>query len=165
MAENSLQRAGGQSNAARSRLKQAANLLQIERNPNPAHWEAPDSLLRICRGRLKGAPRGFRGGQLGGIPQGGKLVLTRNAYFYSTQRGAELDLLLLRRGQRWGFEFKCSDAPRTTKSMHIVMQDLGLAHLWAVYPGDLSYPLADDITALPLKNIGKILGSAKPPVN
>ena len=89
----------------------------------------------------------------------------RNAYFYSTQRGAELDLLLLRRGQRWGFEFKCSDAPRTTKSMHIVMQDLGLAHLWAVYPGDLSYPLADDITALPLKNIGKILGSAKPPVN
>ena len=43
----------------------------------------------------------------------------REAYFYGTQRGAELDLLLLRRGRRWGFEFKCADAPRTTRSMHI----------------------------------------------
>ena len=59
------------------------------------------------------------------------------AYFYRTQRGAELDLMLLRGGRRWGFEFKCSDAPRTTKSMHIVMKDLGLEHLRVVYPGDL----------------------------
>ena len=43
------------------------------------------------------------------------------AYFYRTQRGAELDLLLLRGGKRFGFEFKCSDAPKTTKSMHIVI--------------------------------------------
>ncbi len=75
------------------------------------------------------------------------------AYFYATQRGAELDLLLLRRGLRWGFEFKCTDAPRTTKSMHGVSKDLGLAHLWVIYPGDREYPLADAITALPLKNI------------
>ncbi len=76
-----------------------------------------------------------------------------DAYFYRTQRGAELDLMLLRGGRRWGFEFKCSDAPRTTKSMHIVMKDLGLEHLWVVYPGDLEYPLADGITALPLKRV------------
>ena len=75
------------------------------------------------------------------------------AYFYRTQRGAELDLMLLRGGRRWGFEFKCSDGPRTTKSMHIVKEDLGLAHLWVVYPGDLEYPLGDGITALPLKRI------------
>ena len=75
------------------------------------------------------------------------------AYFYATQRGAELDLMLLRRGRRWGFEFKCTDAPRTTKSMHGVIKDLGLAHLWVLYPGDREYPLADAITALPLKNI------------
>ena len=61
--------------------------------------------------------------------------------------------MLLRNGRRWGFEFKCTDAPRTTRSMHVVMQDLGLKHLWAVYPGDLEYPLADGITALPLKKI------------
>ena len=77
----------------------------------------------------------------------------RDAYFYATQRGAELDLLLLRRGRRWGFEFKCTDAPRTTKSMHTVIEDLGLAHLWVLYPGDQEYPLNDTITALPLRKI------------
>ena len=77
----------------------------------------------------------------------------RDAYFYRTQRGAELDLLLLRRGRRWGFEFKCTDAPRVTKSMLVVIADLGLAHLWVLYPGDREYPLADAITALPLKRI------------
>lgn len=51
------------------------------------------------------------------------------AYFYGTQRGAELDLMLLRRGRRWGFEFKCADAPRTTRSMHMVSDDLGLERL------------------------------------
>ena len=77
----------------------------------------------------------------------------RDAYFYATQRGAELDLLLLRRGRRWGFEFKCTDAPRTTKSMHAVIADLGLAHLWVLYPGNQEYPLTDTITALPLQQI------------
>ena len=80
----------------------------------------------------------------------------REAYFYATQRGAELDLLLLRRGRRWGFEFKCTDAPRTTRSMHVVADDLGLSHLWVVYPGELEYPLADSITALPLGKLGTI---------
>ena len=77
----------------------------------------------------------------------------RGAYFYGTQRGAEVDLLLLRGGRRWGFEFKCADAPRTTRSMHVVIEDLGLEHLWVLYPGDQEYPLADAITALPLRRI------------
>ena len=75
------------------------------------------------------------------------------AYFYRTQRGAELDLMLVRRGRRWGFEFKCTDAPRTTKSMHIALADLGLEHLWVVYPGSLKYPLGEKITALPLGSV------------
>ena len=80
----------------------------------------------------------------------------REAYFYGTQRGAELDLMLLRRGRRWGFEFKCTDAPRTTRSMHIVLEDLGLEHLWIVYPGDLEYPLTEAMTALPLKKVNDV---------
>ena len=80
----------------------------------------------------------------------------RDAYFYGTQRGAELDLLLLRRGRRWGFEFKCTEAPRTTKSMRIVTRDLELEHLWVVYPGEREFPLADGITALPLTRIGNV---------
>ena len=79
-----------------------------------------------------------------------------DAYFWSTQRGAELDLLLLRRGKRWGFEFKCTDAPTTTKSMRISLDDLGLDHLWIVYPGQAAYPLDQRIGALPLRDIGGI---------
>ena len=66
---------------------------------------------------------------------------SHDAYFFRTHRGAELDLLLLRAGKRWGFEYKCSDAPRTTKSMHVVTKDLGLEHLWVLYPGKWSIPL------------------------
>jgi predicted AAA+ superfamily ATPase len=77
----------------------------------------------------------------------------REAYFYGTQRGAELDLLLHRHGRRWGFEFKCTDAPKTTKSMHVALEDLKLEHLWVVYPGTLRYPMADQITALPLREV------------
>ena len=80
----------------------------------------------------------------------------RQACFWGTQRGAELDLMLLRGGRRWGFEFKCADAPRTTKSMHTVSKDLGLDHLWVVYPGDLEYRLTEKITAVPLKKIREI---------
>jgi len=75
-----------------------------------------------------------------------------DAYFWSTQRGAELDLLLLRRGKRWGFEFKCTDAPATTKSLRIALADLGLDHLWVVYPGQTAYPLDLRISALPLRD-------------
>ena len=80
----------------------------------------------------------------------------REAYFYRTRRGAELDLMLLRRGRRWGFEFKCTDAPRTTKSMHIAIADLNLEHLWVIYPGSPEYPLGERITALPLSGVREL---------
>jgi hypothetical protein len=35
----------------------------------------------------------------------------RDAYFYRTQAGAELDLFVLHGGKRYGFEFKFQDAP------------------------------------------------------
>ena len=81
---------------------------------------------------------------------------TRQAYFWGTHRGAELDLMLLRGGRRWGFDFKCADAPRTTRSMHTVIEDLGLQYLWVVYPGELEYPLKEKITAVPLRKIREI---------
>lgn len=79
-----------------------------------------------------------------------------DAWFYRTHRGAGLDLMLLRDGRHWGFEFTCGDAPRTTRSMHIVKDDLALEHLWVVYPGDLEYPLGTAITASPLKRIREL---------
>ena len=83
------------------------------------------------------------------------LALTgdRDAYFWGTQNGGELDLLLLRRGKRWGFEFKCSDAPAMTKSMHLALADLGLEKLWVVHPGKDRYMLHPKVEALPLVQV------------
>ena len=78
------------------------------------------------------------------------------AWFWGTQRGAELDLLLQRSGRFWGFEFKCSDAPRSSRSMHIACEDLQLEHLWVVYPGGQRYALAPRMTALPLSQLADV---------
>jgi len=72
------------------------------------------------------------------------------AYFWSTYSGAEVDLLLLRKGKRVGLEFKYADAPGTTKSMHLTLAALKLDRLYIVYPGSRSYPLTNVIEAIPL---------------
>lgn len=74
----------------------------------------------------------------------------RNAYFWATHAGAELDLLILRKGQRYGFEFKYADAPRLTKSMAIAIEDLRLERLYVVHPTGKRYPLSDKVEALSL---------------
>jgi len=73
-------------------------------------------------------------------------------YFWSTRQGAELDLLLERGGRRIGVEFKCSDAPTITKSMHVALQDLKLDRLLVVYPGRESYPIHPKAATMPLAN-------------
>ncbi len=73
-----------------------------------------------------------------------------NAYFWKTQRGAELDLLLFRGSKRWGFEFKCSDAPTLTKSMRIALSDLSLERLFVVYPGKERYLLHKKVEVIPM---------------
>lgn len=81
---------------------------------------------------------------------------SRDAYYWATQTGAELDLLLFWKGKRVGFELKVSDAPRTTRSMRVVLEDLELDHLWVVYPGNESYPLDDRITVLPVGDLAAL---------
>ena len=72
------------------------------------------------------------------------------AYFWATHNGAELDLLLFKRGKRIGFEFKRMDAPTLTSSMRIACVDLKLDLLYVVYPGDRRYFLADNVEVVPL---------------
>ena len=81
----------------------------------------------------------------------------RKAYFYATHGGAELDLLIVRGGRRYGFEFKYADSPASTKSMHVVSRDLKLEKLWIVYPGHNRYPLADGMEVVPLPRIDEVL--------
>ena len=80
----------------------------------------------------------------------------RSAYFWSTHGGAELDLLLIAGGERYGFEFKYADAPGTTRSMRVAMQDLNLTHLWIVYPGAEAYDLDERISVLPVSDVPRI---------
>ena len=74
-----------------------------------------------------------------------------DAYFWGTHAGAELDLLLIHRGQRYGFEFKYSDAPTMTKSLHVALSDLNLERAWIVYPGEESYPVHRSVEVVPLE--------------
>ena len=59
----------------------------------------------------------------------------------------------MRGGKRYGFECKLADAPGTTRSMRVALNDLELEHLWVVYPGDEAYPLDDRISVLPITDI------------
>jgi len=83
------------------------------------------------------------------------------AFYWSTHGGAELDLMLVRGGRRWGFEFKYGDAPRTTKSMRVALEDLKLERLFVIYPGDKDYALDDHIEVLALPGVEKLPGLLK----
>lgn len=78
------------------------------------------------------------------------LVQPDDAYFWATHQGAELDLLLLKDGRRFGMEIKRTDAPTLTPSMRIALDDLRLEHLIVLYPGMRRYPLSTRVTAVPL---------------
>jgi len=81
----------------------------------------------------------------------------REAFFWATHSGAELDLLVFHQGKRIGFEFKYSEKPKTSKSMHIAEADLGLDHLYVVHPGKHTFPLTEKITAITLPDAIKVL--------
>jgi len=74
----------------------------------------------------------------------------RNAWYWRTQAGAELDLLLMLRGRRIGVEVKYADAPSMTRSMHVSMESLRLDRLYVIYPGSEPYALRPGVEVLPL---------------
>lgn len=73
------------------------------------------------------------------------------AYYWRTQAGAELDLLLFYRGLRVGIEVKRADAPTMTPSMRSALADLQLDRLFVVYPGNRRYLLSEGSEVLPLQ--------------
>lgn len=91
------------------------------------------------------------------IEQTLSLLRTPDAYFWATHQGAELDLLVLRGGRRFGFEVKCSDAPEMTKSMGIALEDLRLHRLLVIYPGRRSYALAPNVEVVSILDLPRRL--------
>jgi predicted AAA+ superfamily ATPase len=89
--------------------------------------------------------------RIGAIPE--------ECFFWGTHSGAELDLLVVRGNTRLGFEFKRTAAPEATRSMHVAIEDLGLARLDVIHAGTRTYPLAPRIRAVAF---GRILDDLSP---
>lgn len=115
-------------------------------------------LFLRTRKQLMGHPKYGASWEGFAVEQVLSLVKTPEAYFWATHAGAELDLLVFRDGQRFGFEMKCTDAPVLTKSMRIALAELRLRRLWVVYPGAKSYSLAANVDALSVQELPRALG-------
>ncbi|MCX5899150.1 MAG: ATP-binding protein [Proteobacteria bacterium] len=116
------------------------------------------ALLQIQdRDALSGHPKVGASWEGFALEQVLRLTGDQNAYFWATQSGAELDLFLLHKGRRLGIEFKFSETPRTTRSMREAIKSLNLERLFIVHPGPESHPLDDNILALSIKDIGRII--------
>lgn len=75
-------------------------------------------------------------------------------YFWATHGGAELDLLLIKNGRKYGIECKRADAPKLSPSMKAALEDLQLERLTVIYPGEKAYPLSERVNVVPLSSIG-----------
>ena len=105
---------------------------------------------------LNGHPRVGASWEGFALEQTLNIIETRQIYFWATYSGAELDLFILHNGRRYGVEFKYSEAPVATKSIHSALETLNLEHVWIVYPGNIQYPVHEKITVLPLKDISDL---------
>ena len=75
------------------------------------------------------------------------------AWFWAAHGGGELDLLVIERGRRIGFEVKFSEAPHVTRTTRTVAETLALDHLFVVCPTPAAYPVDDRITVLPATEV------------
>jgi uncharacterized protein len=88
-------------------------------------------------------------------------VRQEECYFWATHQLAELDLFVPYRGLRLGFEFKCTDQPKMTKSMESARETLKLDHLFIVTPIEETFLLNTHTTVLALKDCKKVVDSLK----
>ena len=79
-----------------------------------------------------------------------------DAYYWATHSGAEIDLLVFKNGKRLGFEFKCTDGPQMTRSIHNAIADLNLDKTFIVYPGKQSYPIETNVRALSILDLDSL---------
>ena len=79
-------------------------------------------------------------------------VESDDCYFWATQSGAELDLLILTNGKKIGFEIKYTTTPKITKSMHIAIKDLNLNKFSIIIPGNQMFQISDNIKVYGIKH-------------
>jgi predicted AAA+ superfamily ATPase len=77
----------------------------------------------------------------------------RDACFWGSPSGAEVDLVVPRGGKLYGFECRYDDAPTITKSMRVAKAELELDRLYVVHPGTREYEIDEGVSALPLAGV------------
>jgi predicted AAA+ superfamily ATPase len=76
-----------------------------------------------------------------------------DCYYWRTQAGSELDLLICKNGKKYGFEFKYTDSPTVTKSMYSAIEDLELDSLDVIVPGGKSFKLKENINVIGIESL------------
>ena len=75
-------------------------------------------------------------------------------YFYRTEDGAEIDLLLERAGRPGiAVEVKRASAPDAGKGFRLATDDLKIKKRYVVYPGGERYPMGGGVMAAPLADL------------
>jgi hypothetical protein len=87
-------------------------------------------------------------------------IETRDAYFWATHGGTELDLLVMDHGRRYGFELKYAEAPSVSRSMRTAVRELGLERLWIVVPDGPGWEVDDRIAVTPLAAVASAFADA-----
>lgn len=80
----------------------------------------------------------------------------RDAAFYRTAAGAELDLVVSRgRRPTRGYEMKYSSAPTVAKGFWQSLTDLELKRADVLYPGEERWPLREGVEVVPAVSVGE----------
>lgn len=74
-------------------------------------------------------------------------------FFWATHNGAEIDLVFIKDGRKYGVECKRADAPAMTPSMKIALEDLKLERIAVIYPGAQRYSLSRQVTVVPFSAV------------
>ncbi len=74
-------------------------------------------------------------------------------FFWATHAGAELDLLIVRGGERIGIEVKRTATPKVTASLRAAIDTLRLDRAYVVHAGEHSFPMAGGTEAVAARSL------------
>jgi len=103
----------------------------------------PDAAALLGHPRVGASWEGFA------VEQVLRALQCRDAWFWGAHGGGELDLMVVERGRRIGFEVKFNEAPRVTNAMRTALDTLALDHLFIVCPTREAARVDHRITMLP----------------
>lgn len=85
------------------------------------------------------------------------------AYFYRTNAGAEIDLILkFRSGEKWAIEIKRGLSPELSRGFYSALEDVMPKKSFVVYGGDDRFKLKQGIEAISLRQLQRDLGELGP---